>query len=448
MTSLFGTSGIRGSAKEFFTNQFCFDIGRSFAKFLSKYNQRGKIAVGMDPRASSARIKTAFSIGLQKENYRVIDEGIAPVPAMNYILIADPSFAGSCMITGSHIRTDHNGMKFFAFKEEILKKQEREIKKIYESVKGRVRFKPRRLKLEKSEKAIEAYKEMLLGIANPPYPKWKVVLDFGNGCQSKALPKVFKKLNIQTFIINNSLRPGDLMARDTDAVESGGAFLDKLQWKVKKEGADFGIAFDVDGDRGVFIDEKGKFVPGDYTGTLISKYSETKVIVAPINVSQVVETIGKPVIRTKVGSPYVVGAMKKYGATFGFELNGGGVSAEIMMSRDLGSVTIKMLNLLKKGGGSLSELVKTLPKFFIYRVKVNCPPRFNSLILKKVRKRYKGIKVEEIDGLKIWLSKAAWILFRPSANAPEFRVFAETKTEEKAEKLAKEGINFVKSLIK
>jgi len=119
MTSLFGTSGIRGSAKEFFTNQFCFDIGRTFAKFLAKHKQKGKIAVGMDPRESSPRIKRAFILGLQEEGYKVSDQGISPVPAMNYILIADHSLAGSAMITGSHIQADFNGIKFFAFREEI-----------------------------------------------------------------------------------------------------------------------------------------------------------------------------------------------------------------------------------------------------------------------------------------------------------------------------------------
>ncbi len=448
MNSLFGTSGIRGSAKDLLTNQFCFDIGRAFAKFLTDHKQKGKVAVGMDPRESSSRIKEAFSMGLQKENYRVIDQGIAPAPAMNYILIADPSFTGSCMITGSHIRSDYNGLKFFAFKEEILKNHEEEIGKIYESVKEKVKFKPAKIELEKSEKAIDSYKKILLGLAKSPYPNWKVVLDFGNGCQSKIIPDLFKKLNIQTFIINDSLKPGSLIARDTDAVESGGAALDKLQWKVRKEKADFGIAFDVDGDRGVFINEKGEFIPGDYTGTLISKYSDTKVIVTPINVSQVVETIGKPVIRTKVGSPYVVETMKKYGATFGFELNGGGVSAEVMMSRDLGSVTIKILNLLKESKKTLGELVATLPKFYLHRTKVDCPQELNPIILKTAKKKFKGVKIEELDGLKIWLSSSSWILFRPSSNAPEFRVFAEAKTKEKAKKLGQKGINFVKSLIK
>lgn len=129
MSSLFGTSGIRGSAKEFLTNQVCFDIGRAFGIFLKKHKQKGKIALGMDSRKSGPRIKNAFSLGIHREGFEISDQGIAPVPAINYFLVANKTLTGSCMITGSHIRPDFNGFKFFAFKEEILKNMKEKLKK-------------------------------------------------------------------------------------------------------------------------------------------------------------------------------------------------------------------------------------------------------------------------------------------------------------------------------
>ncbi len=119
-----------------------------------------------------------------------------------------------------------------------------------------------------------------------------------------------------------------------------------------------------------------------------------------------------------------------------------------MMSRDLGSVTVKILNLLKESKKTLEKLVATLPKFYLHRVKVDCPQKLNSIILEKAKTKFKGIKIEEVDGLKIWIDRSTWILFRPSSNAPEFRVFTEAKTKKKAAKLCQKGINFVKSLIK
>src|SRR3990172_2126504 len=99
---LFGTSGIRGNAQDLLTDQFCFDLGRTFAIFLSKHKALGWIAIGMDPRDSSPRIKAATIAGLLYEGREVFDEGVSPIPAINWILKVEPRFAGSIMITGSH----------------------------------------------------------------------------------------------------------------------------------------------------------------------------------------------------------------------------------------------------------------------------------------------------------------------------------------------------------
>ncbi len=440
--SLFGTSGIRGDAEKLFTNQFCFDLGRTFALFLDKNNQLGSVAVGMDPRGSSPRILEALEQGLSFGGREIVDQGTVPVPALNWVLKVTP-YAGSIMVTGSHISANLNGLKFFAFKEEILKEGEEEISKIYEKIKNEEKFKERKISLEEENRAHETYQEMLIGLANEPYPDWKlVVVDPGNGGQADTIPQVLKRLGVKASEINASIQ-GEFIARDTETE----GVLANLQKLVKQRKADMGIAYDYDGDRVVFVDEKGGFVPGDYTGALIAKHGDTQQVVTPINTSQVVEHLGKPVIRTRVGSPYVVEAMKKNKATFGFEANGGGISAEIMMSRDGGSTTIKILNILKKHGGSLSSLINTLPRFHLYRVKVNCPRELNQVIMKEAEKEFKGIKAEEIDGLKIWLNKNTWILFRPSSNAPEFRVFAEAKEREEAENLAKRGMKFVEGII-
>lgn len=440
--SLFGTSGIRGPADTFFTNQFCFDIGRTFATFLDSHSEDGGVAIGMDPRGSSPRIKNALVAGLSYKQREVFDQGVTPVPAINYILKVSDYYAGGIMVSGSHIKPHLNGIKFFAFEEEISKKHEKEIEEIYLSIKGKVKHqKAAQTKTHDENKANEEYQEMLVSYAKTPYSHWKVVVDPGDGAQSDTMPQVLQRLGLDIVEINATVQ-GEFYSRDT---EVEGDFKE-LQTKVKKVKADFGIGYDSDGDRVVFIDKRGNYIPGDYTGTLIAREVSGDTIVIPINVSQVVEKIGKKVIRTKVGSPYVVGKMKEVGASFGFEANGGGVFKE-MMSRDGGRTTVEILNILKNSGKSLSELVAELPKFYLARTKVDYKWELKEKIIAEAKKQFKGIKVEEIDGLKIWLDKTTWILFRSSANAPEFRVFAESKSEEKARQLLDKGVQFVKEII-
>ena len=439
--SLFGTSGIRGDEKKLFTNQFCFDIGIAFAKFLDKHQQVGPIAIGMDPRGSSPRILGAVEQGLASAGRIILDQGASPVPAINYYLIAS-NIAGSIMVTGSHITPGLNGVKFFAFKEEVSKKYEKEITQIYEENKKGVAYKRKQIRVSEENNANNAYEEMLVGLASS-YPHWRIILDPGNGAQSDLIARVLSRLGVEVITINDELQ-GGFISRDT---ETEGVFK-PLSEKVIKEKVNFGVAFDCDGDRVIFVDNDGQIIPGDYTGSLIAKYGETKTIVTPINTSQVVEYLEKPVIRTRVGSPYVIEAMKKYGAKFGFEANGGGISEEIMMSRDGGSTMIKILNLMAQKKRGLKELVRELPRFYLWRLKVNCPPFLNSKIISKAKEKFKGIRTEELDGLKIWLDKTTWILFRPSNNAPEFRVFAEAKAAETARKLSESGIQLVKEVIK
>lgn len=440
--SLFGTSGIRGDAEKLFTNQFSFDIGRAFAKFLIENRKVvGTVAVGMDPRESSPRIIKYFGSGIIYEKLDVADEGITPVPAINSILKANTDYAGSVMISGSHIKPYLNGIKFFAFGEEILKEHEAQIERIWRGIKDLVPAKDFSDKFFDENRANDTYIEYLLNSKKTEFPKWKVVVDPGCGAQSDVISFVLKQLIVDVIEINASVQQ-NFMSRDT---EVEGDF-EELQKKVLEEKADFGVGYDSDGDRVVFIDEKGNFIPGDYSGALIAKESGRKQIVTPINSSQLIERIGVKAIRTKVGSPYVVAAMKKNNIGFGYEANGGCIFEE-MHSRDGGRTTIEMMNILAAAGKKLSELMKELPEYFVKRDKIEYEWSQYEQIIKAVKEEFSPQKIEELDGVKLWLDTDTWILFRSSQNAPEFRVFVESPDEKRSEELLKKGLELVKNAI-
>jgi len=92
-------------------------------------------------------------------------------------------------------------------------------------------------------------------------------------------------------------------------------------------------------------------------------------------------------------------------------------------------------------------MVDQLPKYYMFRTKVDYKWELKNKILEEAEIKFKGIKVEKIDGLKIWTDKQSWILFRSSQNAPEFRVFAESAVKENAQKLLDEGVAFVNDII-
>lgn len=431
---LFGTNGIRGFTQTDFTNEFCYDISRAFFEFLGK---KGPICFGMDPRPGSERIKRALMQGIVSLGGKVADEGITPSPCLTYFVKVSDYFAG-IEITGSHIRKDMNGIKFYIYDEEVQKKHEEQIEEIYRKLAKTKKFKPVRFRVSKENQAGRVYRKLLLSLADSQFTGYKVVVDGSNSTQSEIMPSVLKKLGVEVVERFCDLR-GGLKVRDTEA---GNPFQD-LQEIVVKEKADFGVAYDPDGDRAVFFSEKGDYLVGDVACSIIAKHAGGNIVVTPINTSTVVEYIGKKVVRTKVGATYVAEKMKEVGASIGFEANGGVLSAEVIYGRDAGSATIKMLNILKKTGQPLSRLADEFPKFYLTRDKINCSSQYNEAIFKKVKEKYAGKKFAELDGLKIYLDKDSWLLFRPSGNAPEFRVWSEAKTKKKSQALYRKGMDLV-----
>lgn len=436
---LFGTSGIRGEAINLFTKQFCFDIGRAFNTFLEKRNIKNKIiAFAMDPRPSSPQIKKSVMAGIQL-SWEILDEGILPTPALNYF--TKIYNCGGIMVTGSHIAEKLNGLKFFIQDHEILNKEIKTLEKIY-SQQDKKNYLPTDKIPQTEETAKKLYFKMLFELADGDMSNFKIILDASNGTQSEIIFKLLVSLGIKAKKINCSLGQ-PIFYRDTDTQDP----FPELRYKVVSEKADLGVGFDIDGDRVIFIDEKGNSLPGELPAAIIAKFNKGDLIVTPISSSLIVDHLDKRVIRTKVGIPNVVEAMKKHGSLIGFEPNGGYISGELFYDKDGGVPLIKMLNIMKKTSLKLSALTKQLPKYFIFKHKIDCPREKNEEILEAVRKKYLRNKIEDIDGLKIWLDKNTWILFRPSGNAPEFRVIAESKTDKKARKLAQDGINFVKMII-
>lgn len=441
---LFGTSGIRGSVDELLTRRFCYEISIAFTKFLKKHNKFGSIAVSMDPRTSGPRIKSDVFNGLSTTGVNIFDQGSSPIPSLNW-LIKNTPIKAAIMITGSHIASNLNGLKFFAHNEEISYEDEIEIEKIYYKTKGTKKIVNNDYKVKSDNRASRLYTELLLGLSIKNYPKWKIALDCANGAQSFIFPNLLEKLGFDVVLINCDPHK-DFIGRDTDTDDK--AEVELLKKTVVDEKCDFGIAFDGDGDRSIFIDNWGEFVPGEYTCTLVSKTFSDNKIVTTIASSQVIDNIGKKIYRTKVGSPYVVGKMKDVGARFGFEQNGGAIFSENMYTRDGGTLVMHIINLLARHGGKFSDLVDTLPKFYMHRTKVDYKWELRERIIKSAKKKFSGIRVDETDGLKIWIDDSTWILFRSSKNAPEFRVFAESKDNLVSRDLLKSGFQFVKDIVK
>jgi phosphomannomutase/phosphoglucomutase len=438
---LFGTNGIRGVTNKDLTPEFAIKIGSAIGVFF----RRGTLIVGYDARTSGPMLAKAIISGLNATGINVLLAGMAPTPALQYA-VKRHKIEGAIIITASHNPPEYNGIKV-VWKDgiEISREQEIEIEEIYFNERicyadwdklGTTRELPGVI-----NDYVEAVKTHV-DVARIAKKNYHVVVDAANSVGGLAAPYVFRDLGCKVTTINANIDgtfPGRLPEPRPENLQD-------LSLTVKAVGADLGVAFDGDADRSVFVDETGEIHWGDKTFALVEKHfleeNKGEKIVTPVSSSTLVKDIadkyGGELVWTKVGSVTVSHTMRKLHAKLGGEENGGIFYAPHNAVRDGAMATALILEIMAKTNEKLSKLLAELPKYYIEKGKMDCPEKLKEKVLEKLAQQLKNLNVSTIDGVKIWFEDKSAILIRPSGTEPIYRLYAEAKTQEKAQKLVKE----------
>jgi phosphomannomutase/phosphoglucomutase len=231
-----------------------------------------------------------------------------------------------------------------------------------------------------------------------------------------------------------------------------------LKREVVKNKADLGVGYDGDGDRAVFVDEKGNVIPGDLTLLVFAKdvlqKSKGAKIVYELSCSMAVEEYikehgGIPIVE-RVGHTFIMDKMIKENALFGGEKSSHFYFSECYGVDDAVFASLRMAEILSKTSEKLSEMVDSLPKYpSVYEKNFECSDNLKFSVIEKLRVRLKdyGLKVLDIDGVKL-LDEDGWVLLRPSNTEPIIRVSAEARTQEKLEELYELATKELKQVLK
>ncbi len=230
--------------------------------------------------------------------------------------------------------------------------------------------------------------------------------------------------------------------------EPTGNEINDLKVAVVAAGADLGVAHDCDADRAVYVDEKGQFVNEDILLAIMTKYELEKhpggTVVTPVSSSSLIDDVAQQhnakVIWTQVGSIYVARTMMATGAVFGGEGNGGLIFPEFQYCRDGGMSAAMMLEMLAHYGRKLSDIAKEMPAYKSVKEKIHCKDK--EAVIKQIEANLKGEKMDTKDGIKVFKPEG-WVLIRMSGTEPIIRVFAESRTDAGAKKLAEYGVGLV-----
>ena len=321
---LFGTNGVRGIFGKTLTLDMIIDLVHSFGT----YWEGGDIIVGSDGRKSSHILSQVVQASLNSDGFQVDNAGYIPTPCLQYST-KTYGYTGGIMITASHNPPEYNGLKPIAKDGvEISRQDELTIEKIYRDKQFK---KSMKLGFTHSREFLHSYMNAVIALVDSEKiksRKFKIVMDLGNGVQALVAPTICEKLGCKIIPLNGNI-DGDFPGRGSEPTPEN---LNQMSLIVKSTGANFGVAYDGDGDRSLFCDNEGKVKWGDRTGGLLVNYllaeKHKKVeVVCPINttavVSKIVNDLGSIVRYTKVGSVEVSREMINKKALLGLEENGG-----------------------------------------------------------------------------------------------------------------------------
>jgi phosphomannomutase len=237
------------------------------------------------------------------------------------------------------------------------------------------------------------------------------------------------------------------------------ANLAKLSATVREQGASVGLATDGDADRLGIMDEKGGFLTQLQVFALLALYmlevrGERGPIVKAITTTSMVNRLGEifkvPVYETPVGFKYIAPIMLAENALLGGEESGGYGFRGHIPERDGILASLYFLDLMSKTGKTPSQLVDYLyskvgPHYYL-RVDIEFPEDERQAITgyleHNTSKSLDGVKVirfDTTDGFRFVLADATWLLIRFSGTEPLLRIYAESNSLPRVERLLELG---------
>ncbi|RTL12165.1 MAG: phosphoglucosamine mutase [Neisseriaceae bacterium] len=325
MRKYFGTDGVRGKVGTFpITPDFALRLGYAAGKILAAKSKKPAVIIGKDTRLSGYLFESSLEAGFAYAGVDVYMAGPIPTPAIAYLTKTLRLSAG-VVISASHNPYYDNGIKFFSeHGTKLADSVELEIEAILDQ---EMEIAPKLGKVRRLSDAQGRYIEFCKSTFpnNLDLKGLKVVLDCANGASYHVAPHVFEELGAE--VIRLGCTPDGININDN----CGSTYPETMVDAVLKYKADYGIAFDGDGDRVVFSDSKGNLLNGDKLIYLILKSYEALgkklsgvvgTVMTNMGMEVALRNQGYELVRAKVGDRYVVEELLKRDWLIGGEASG------------------------------------------------------------------------------------------------------------------------------
>jgi len=439
MRKLFGTDGIRGIANvDPMTGEMAMQLGRATAHIFKNREGKHRIVIGKDTRLSGYMLETALASGICSMGVDVLLVGPLPTPGIAFITTSMRADAG-VVISASHNPFYDNGIKIFSkdgFKlPDALEAQIEEL--IFSDSIDSLR--PTAEEVGKAYRLEDAVGRYIVFLKNT-FPDdltldgLTIVLDCANGAAYKVAPAVLEELGAEVIPIG--VEPDG----ENINLDCGSLCPQRVSELVVQEQAHLGMALDGDGDRVVFVDQKGKIVDGDHImaicaiemaedGRLKNK-SVVTTVVSNMGLDLSLGKRGIRVVRTAVGDRYVVEEMVRGRYNLGGEQSGHTVFLDYNTTGDGILTALQTLSIMVRKGRQLDELAGAMTPLPQVQFNAKMDREVDVLSMPEIRR-----KIEAIEGA---LGKSGRIITRYSGTEPVLRIMLEGEDEDKIARMGRE----------
>mgnify|MGYP001820510138 FL=1 len=431
----FGTDGIRGLVGDApITPDFMLKLGWASGRVFARQaggEGRCLVIIGKDTRVSGYMFESALEAGLVAAGVDVKLLGPMPTPAVALMTRTQNADAG-IVISASHNPFFDNGIKFFGadgskLPDEMELAIEAELDKPFHTVPSRELGKVLRV-VDAAGRYIEFCKSTvpegfsLRGM--------RIALDCAHGATYHVAPSVLGELGAE--VIAMGVQPDGFNINE----EVGSTDISALSRLVRDTSADFGIAFDGDGDRVLFVDAEGEVVDGDELVYIIAMHrlatghSDAGVVgtqMSNLGLELALRDAGLELARARVGDRFVKELMETRGWSLGGESSGHIICSDVTTTGDGVVAALQVLRAIEAAEGGLAAVrsgVQLCPQTMINvavtdRAALDDNPAVDAAVS----------RVEEE------LSDRGRVLLRPSGTEPVVRVMVEGQDAEEVHRL-------------
>ncbi|MFH1589312.1 MAG: phosphomannomutase/phosphoglucomutase [archaeon] len=435
---IFKAYDVRGKYPEEINEKLAYNIGRAMVILLQAKN----FLVCQDAREGSDLLAKAFLKGVTDQGSNTTYSGLTTTP-MFYYFKKKKGFDAGVMITASHLPAGYNGLK--AMKKDGFMGYDSGYKEVEELiVSGKIKKIP--LAEDKGTVKEESYEneyiDFVLGNTTGKLKGLKVVVDSSNGMTGPIIKKILDKAGVDYIGLNmnynlenpaHDLNPLNESARK-QAVE-----------KILETGAQLGAVFDADGDRVIFLDEKGTYLSGDYTTAILAKHlaKPGDVIVHEVLCGrafrEAIDAMGCKRVMCRVGHLFIKDNMLKYNARLGAELSSHLYFREAGGGENCILALFHMIGILNKEKKPLSKIMIPLLAKWIKSDELNYEVDSNNIKdakIEEIKKSFQDGKQHYMDGVTVEYDDS-WLNVRKSNTEPVLRLRIEATTQKRLDELQK-----------